>query len=171
MPATCGDFTLNLCFSLDNCITTSFCRINRIPHWSRRLDHAFIHFGAACASYGTTGRVDYFLFNVLFNLDSALKQFETKISPKRNFKRVGISILLYLLPVLLQGHHHLFCQFMVLFILAGYFFSKYPIGGWSHSVFHVFLAFLPCLLFRVAVQLESSRAQINLAAQCASGRT
>mmetsp|Transcript_26990 Transcript_26990/g.53887 ORF Transcript_26990/g.53887 Transcript_26990/m.53887 type:complete len:316 (-) Transcript_26990:2166-3113(-) len=141
----------------------------RIPHWSRRLDHAFIHFASACASYGTTGRIDYFLLNVAFNLDSAVKHFETKICPKRNVRRVGISILMYILPVLLHGHYLLFCKFLLMFILAGYSFSKYPIGGWSHTLFHAFLSFLPYLLFCEAVQLNSSQAQISLAAQCASG--
>jgi hypothetical protein len=141
----------------------------RIPHWSRRLDHSFIHFASACASYGTSGSVVYFLLNVVFNLDCAIKQFETKICPKRNVRNVGLSIAWYILPVLLHGHYILFGQFLLMFILAGWSFSKYPIGGWSHSLFHLFLAFLPYLMFMEAVQLDSSRDQIIFAAQCASG--
>jgi len=143
----------------------------RIPHWSRRLDHAFIHFASACASYGTTGRIDYFILNVFFNIDCAIKQFETKICPKRNVTRVGISILMYTLPVLLHRHYVLYCKFLLMFILAGYSFSKYPIGGWSHTLFHVFLSFLPYLMFSAAVLLDSSQPQINLAAHCASRMT
>lgn len=141
----------------------------RIPHWSRRLDHSFIHFASACASYGTSGSVFYFLLNVVFNLDCAIKQFETKICPKRNVRNVGLSIAWYILPVLLHGHYILFGQFLLMFVLAGWSFSKYPIGGWSHSLFHLFLAFLPYLMFMEAVQLDSSRDQIIFAAQCASG--
>ena len=153
-------------FHLELCV--HFVRSKRIPHWSRRLDHSFIHFASACASYGTTGRIDYFLLNVVFNLDCAIKQFENKICPKRNVRRVGMSILMYTSPVLLHGHYLLYCKFLLMFILAGYSFSKYPIGGWSHTLFHVFLSFLPYLMFSAAVLLDSSQAQINLAAHCAS---
>ena len=79
-----------------------------------------------------------------------------------------MSILMYTLPVLLQGHYLLYCKFLLMFILAGYSFSKYPIGGWSHTLFHAFLSFLPYLMFSAAVLLDSSQAQINLAAHCAS---
>ena len=145
-------------------------RSKRIPHWSRRLDHAFIHFASACSAYGTTGRIDYFLLNLVFNLDCAIKQFEHKICPKRNLRRVAMSIFLYTTPVLLHGHYILYCKFLLMFVLGGFSFSRYPIGGWSHSLFHGFLAFLPYLLFSEAVQMDSSLAQMNLAARCASGK-
>jgi uncharacterized membrane protein YjjP (DUF1212 family) len=80
-----------------------------------------------------------------------------------------MSIIMYTLPVLLHGHYLLYSQFLLMFALAGWSFTKYPIGGWSHSLFHLFLAFLPYLLFTESLQLHSSRAQINLAARCASG--
>lgn len=140
---------------------------DRIKHWSRRLDHAFIHFASAVAAYATSGRVDYFILNAFFNLDSACKQFEERVRPRRNFVRTAISILLYILPVLVYGHYALFFQFVLLFTVGGWLFAKYPFGGYSHSIFHLVLAFLPHLVMTAATQLESSQPQISLAVKCA----
>jgi hypothetical protein len=87
----------------------------RVKHWSRRLDHAFIHFASACAAYATTGRLDYFLLNAAFNLDCAYRQLEEKVCPKRNLNRVASSGFLYLLPVLMSKQYFLFFQFFVMF--------------------------------------------------------
>ncbi|EJK63294.1 hypothetical protein THAOC_16055, partial [Thalassiosira oceanica] len=128
----------------------------RVAHWSRRLDNVFIHFASACCSYATSGRLDYFLVNLLFNFDSALKQFEEKISPRRNTKRIGVSsktpwpfllqvvqpylhlakvsVLLYLFPMIVFGHLWEFAQFVTMFALSGWLFKLYPFGGWSHSL-------------------------------------
>ena len=139
----------------------------RIKHWSRRVDHSFIHFASACASYATTGSKTYFLLNAIFNLDSAFRQFEEKICPRRNVTRIGLSIILYILPVLLNGHYFLVFQFGILFGLGGWLFVGYPLGGWSHAMFHLCLAFLPHLVISAAMQLESSQTQIELALHCA----
>ena len=87
----------------------------RVKHWSRRLDHAFIHFASACAAYATSGRVDFFLLNAAFNLDCAYRQFEEKVRPKRNLNRIASSVFLYLLPVLMYKQYFLFFQFFVMF--------------------------------------------------------
>ncbi|KAL3826492.1 hypothetical protein ACHAXA_004329 [Cyclostephanos tholiformis] len=137
----------------------------RIKHWSRRLDHAFIHFASACAAYATSGRVDFFLLNAAFNLDCAYRQFEEKVCPKRNLNRVASSVFLYLLPVLMHKQYLLFFQF---FLCLPLLFVQYPLGGWSHGVFHLVLSCLPHLIMKVATQLESSQLQINLAVKCAA---
>ncbi|KAL7540861.1 hypothetical protein ACHAXR_010443 [Thalassiosira sp. AJA248-18] len=139
----------------------------RVQHWSRRLDNAFIHFASACASYATSGRMDYFVLNAIFNLDCAYRQFEEEVRPKRNQVRIATSILLYLLPVLVYGHYTLFLQFMILFGVGGWLFVGYPVAGWSHGLFHLMLAFLPHLVMTASMQLESSQLQISLAAKCA----
>jgi hypothetical protein len=87
----------------------------RVKHWSRRLDHAFIHFASACAAYATSGRFDFFLLNAAFNLDCAYRQFEEKVRPKRNLNRIASSVFLYLLPVLMYKQYFLFFQFFVMF--------------------------------------------------------
>jgi hypothetical protein len=101
-----------------------------------------------------------------YNLDCAYRQFEKKVRPRRNQIRIAISILLYILPVLRRGYYSDFVQLLIVFILGGWFFIAYPIGGWSHSMFHVVLAFLPHLIMVSACKLHISQPQIELAAQC-----
>lgn len=92
----------------------------RVQHWSRRLDHAFIHFASSCAAYATSGRVDFFLLNAAFNLDCAYRQFEERVRPKRNLSRIITSVHLYLLPLLVYGQYALFLQFYLMFIVGGW---------------------------------------------------
>ena len=139
----------------------------RIEHWSRRLDNAAIHFAGACMSYATSGRMDYFILNAAFNMDCAYRQFERRIQPRRNLIRTVISILLYCLPVLRRGYYETFIQLITIFGLSGWLFAAYPFGGWSHSLFHVVVAFMPHLVMLSACELPSSQLQISLAAKCA----
>ena len=57
--------------------------------------------------------------------------------------------------------------FLIGFATLLQLFVQYPLGGWSHGVFHLVLSFLPHLIMKVATQLESSQLQINLAVKCA----
>lgn len=139
----------------------------RLEHWSRRLDHAFIHFASACMAYATSGNIQYFLINAVYNLDCAYRQFEEKVRPRRNQVRITISILMYILPVLHRGYYGDFAQLMLIFSLSGWFFITYPIGGWSHAMFHVVVAFLPHVIMVSSCKLPISQQQIELAAQCA----
>ena len=139
----------------------------RITCWARRADNASIHFASICASYATSGRMDYCLLNLIFNVDSMFKQLEKEVHPRRNQMRLGCSILMYLLPVLVNGHYALFGQFILMFGLGGYLFGAYPVGGWSHGLFHIVLSFLPYLVFQAAIPLPSSQQQIKLAVNCA----
>jgi len=97
----------------------------RVQHWSRRLDHAFIHFASSCAAYATSGRVDFFLLNAMFNLDCAYRQFEEKVRPRRNLSRIITSVHLYLLPLLVYRHYTLFLQFYFMFIVGGWVSEHY----------------------------------------------
>lgn len=92
----------------------------RVQHWSRRLDHAFIHFASSCAAYATSGRVDFFLLNAMFNLDCAYRQFEEKVRPRRNLSRIVTSVHLYLLPLLVYRNYSLFLQFYLMFTVGGW---------------------------------------------------
>jgi hypothetical protein len=51
--------------------------------------------------------------------------------------------------------------------LSGWFFIVYPIGGWSHAMFHILIAFLPHGIMVSACKLQISQQQIELATQCA----
>lgn len=168
----------------------------RVHHWSRRLDSAFMHLASAPIAYATSGSAIYFIVNAVFNLDCAYKQFEEAVLPQRNLRRIALSILLYILPVLANGHFALFFQFVLMFSACGWvrsfvldltprqlssflipcllaslplwkLFARYPVGGWSHGLFHVVLSFLPYLAIEAAMRLESSQIQISLARQCA----
>lgn len=140
----------------------------RITHWTRRLDNASIHFASIGASYATSGRLDYCLLNLVYNVDCMYKQLEVEVHPRRNQTRLAGSILLYVLPVLVRGDYTLFLQFLLMFSLSGWLFGcyPYPFGGYAHGLFHLVLAFLPYLVFQAAIPLPLTQAQINLAVQC-----
>jgi hypothetical protein len=140
----------------------------RTTHWSRRMDQAMIHFCSACMSYATSGRLDFFLVNFLYNADCFYRQFLTRVQPQRNQMRIGISVLAYSIPILRRGEFLLCSKLGVLFGISGWFFRKYPIGGWSHSVFHIFLAFIPPILMSAALELPASQSQLRVAVHCAS---
>jgi hypothetical protein len=139
----------------------------RTNHWSRRMDQVMIHFCSACMSYATSGRADFFLVNVLFNLDCMYRQFIPKVYPRRNQLRIFLSLVAYTIPLLRRGDGELFLKLWSLFAVSGWLFSQYPIGGWSHSVFHIVMAFVPPLLMTAAVELPASHSQLEVAAQCA----
>mmetsp|Transcript_25976 Transcript_25976/g.38384 ORF Transcript_25976/g.38384 Transcript_25976/m.38384 type:complete len:266 (+) Transcript_25976:98-895(+) len=145
----------------------------RTTHWSRRMDHATIHLTGIFFSYATSGSLTYLLVNTLFNADCIYKQFEPKVIPRRNQSRVGISVFAYTLPILLRGEFSLYLSCLAVYATAGMLFIYYPIGGWSHSVFHLVLTLLPYIGMRVASTLPSSQPYMEVAAQCsmlAAGR-
>lgn len=139
----------------------------RMNHWSRRMDQAMIHFCCAMMSFASTGNSKYFLANTLFNMDCFYRQFLQEIVPKRNQRRIGIGIFFYSLPLLLRGDFLSYFQLLCLFALSGWLFAKYPIGGWSHAVFHIVLDLIPPIMFASALKLSSSQSQLEVAAHCA----
>mmetsp|Transcript_6471 Transcript_6471/g.13746 ORF Transcript_6471/g.13746 Transcript_6471/m.13746 type:complete len:374 (-) Transcript_6471:1029-2150(-) len=140
----------------------------RTTHWSRRMDQVMIHFCCTFMAYATSGRFDVFLVNALFNMDCMYRQWLKKVKPKRNQTRIAISIFLYTMPILNRGDLLLYSKVWILFALGGWLFSQYPIGGWSHSAFHIVMAFLPPLLITNALALPSSQTQLEVAAHCAT---
>jgi len=139
----------------------------RTTHWSRRMDQAMIHFCSGCMAYATSGRWDFFVANALFNADCIYRQFMQRVRPRRNQVRIFISVVAYTIPLLRRGDLMLFSKIWFLFTISGWLFSQYPIGGWSHSVFHIVMAFVPPLLMTAAVELPASQEQLKVAAQCA----
>ena len=140
----------------------------RTKHWSRRMDQSFIHVASSFMCYGTSGSLQYFLINTLYNLDCVRRQFRPTVRPKQNQMRIIISIIAYTLPLLKHGAYNTFLQLWVLFSISGYFFIHYPVGGWSHAVFHIVIAFVPPLLLRTATALPASQTQLYRAAWCAA---
>ena len=72
-----------------------------------------------------------------------------------------------MIPFLRRGELLLFTELCAVFALSGWLFAAYPIGGWSHSVFHLVIALVPPLVMTAAMQLPASHDQMKLAAQCA----
>jgi len=142
--------------------------IARIGHWSRRLDHSGIHICSAFWSYATSGSVAYFLLNLLYNGDCTYRQFEQKVQPRRNQIRILVSMLAYTAPLLCRGESDVFCRVWSIFIIAVWLFAAYPLGGWSHSAFHIVLVFVPPILLASACRLPVSISQINNAQLCAA---
>jgi hypothetical protein len=133
--------------------------VERSRHWSRRLDHAFIHICSIFACCGTTDSMEYIVVNGLYNIDCVLQHLVKRdVRPRRNQVRCGLSLLLYTLPLLFRGDDGgdgvmLFCQLWAVFATSIWFFVAYPIGGWSHSVFHLIMALSPPLTLRAAARL------------------
>ena len=140
----------------------------RTNHWSRRWDQAMIHFCSAFMSYATSGQLDFFLANLMFNADCFYRQFQPEVRPKRNQVRIAISCVAYTIPILRRGDLELFAQLWGILSLSFILFGFYPIGGWSHAAFHLVLFFLPPLLMNAALELPASQGQLKIAAQCAA---
>lgn len=140
----------------------------RTTHWSRRMDQAMIHFCCACMSYATSGKLDFFFVNFLYNADCFVRQFFKRVQPRRNQVRIGISVAAYTIPILRREEFLLYSKLGVLFVICGWLFRSYPIGGWSHSAFHIVLAFVPPMLMTAALELPASQNQLRVAVQCAS---
>ena len=149
-----------------NCAHNLPTGLSRVTHWSRRLDQSMLHLCCACITYATSGRLDYFLANVLFNMDCFYRQFLTEVRPRRNQIRLVISIFLYTLPLVIRGEVAAYLTLIILFAIGGWLFGQYPIGGWSHSVFHVAMTFVPPIIFATSLTLSSSQRQLEVAARC-----
>lgn len=141
----------------------------RTIHWTRRLDQAMIHFACAMICMSTSGSWLYFGANCLVNADFFYRQFVPKVQPRRNQLRLCISVTLaYMLPLIRRQLWDVFGEVFILLSISFFLFTRYPIGGWSHTVFHLVMAFTPPLLFKAALSLESSHPALEQAAFCSS---
>jgi hypothetical protein len=91
----------------------------------------------------------------------------TQVRPRRNQIRVGMSILAYTIPLLgNNGGVLLFSRLWFVMLVAGWFFVKYPVGGWSHAIFHLILCGLPYFMMQVATMTSLESEEMHYAAQC-----
>lgn len=72
----------------------------KINHLSRRLDQAFIHVCSAFISYGTSGRLDFFFLNLLYNLECIYRLLLPKVSLLKCLLQRSWSIMLWQQSVL-----------------------------------------------------------------------
>lgn len=78
-----------------------------------------------------------------------------------------MSILAYTIPILSHGDVLLFSRLWFIMLLAGWFFVRYPVGGWSHALFHLLMCGLPYFMMKVATDVSEESPAMHLAAQCA----
>jgi hypothetical protein len=76
-----------------------------------------------------------------------------------------MSILAYTIPIL-HDDFLLFSRLWCCLLVAGWFFVKYPIGGWSHAIFHLLLCGLPYFMMQVATNVATESDEMHYAAQC-----
>jgi len=149
------------------CATVLSPGIERLEHWSRRMDQSMIHVCNALLCFGTCGRWEYFLINVVYNLDCIFKLFQPNCDPKRNKIRILISILGYTTPLLRTGCFGIFLACWFLILLSGFLFLTYPLKGWSHAAMHLVGTPVPVLLMVAGCSCAASKPQIMTAARCA----
>ena len=136
-------------------------------HWSRRMDQAMIHIISVSFAYAISGSFDFFLANLLYNLDCIYRQFQPTVRPRSNKIRIYISIMAYFVPLVRRADVEVLSKLVPIYAVGGWFFALYPIGGWSHSVFHLVMALAPPIIMSVAGGLPASQHQLRVAAQCA----
>ena len=117
------------------------------------MDQSMIHVASALIAYGTSGSWDFFVANAFYNADCIYRQFKAKVRPRRNQVRLLISFLAYSMPILRRGDLMLFIHLWTVLGLSFWLFCKYPIGGWSHSAFHLVIALAPPLIMTAACDL------------------
>jgi hypothetical protein len=140
----------------------------RSQHWSRRMDQSMIHVCSTCLSYAVTGSWIYLLINCIYNADCCRRQFRPIVRPKLNQIRIFVSMLAYTVPLLVRGEWDTFLHLWAVLGCSGWFFVQYPVGGWSHAVFHVLLIGVPPLLFQTATLVAVAEPQLQHAATCAA---
>ena len=139
----------------------------KFNHWSRRMDQAMIHVISASFAYATSGSLDFFLANLLYNVDCIYRQFQSRVRPRSNKVRIYISILAYFVPLVRRAELDVLVKLFPIYAISGWFFAMYPIGGWSHSIFHLVIALAPPIIMSVAGTLPASQDQLRVAAICA----
>ncbi|GKY94854.1 hypothetical protein MPSEU_000450300 [Mayamaea pseudoterrestris] len=146
--------------------------VERTNHLSRRLDQAMIHVSSALMSFSTSGSWQFFFINCLYNCECVYRHlFVRRVKPRANQLRILISMLAYTMPIWKRGEQPVvFLQVWACFALGGWFFIAYPIGGWSHSVFHLIVALAIPLLMTFSVTQPASQAALQQAVWC-SGLT
>jgi hypothetical protein len=141
------------------------CVLERTHHWSRRLDHILIHvaswFLACSLAYAASKSIvswdSMIAFVILVSLWNAVAIYghasETTCHPQRNQILVLGATLLYTLPLLTLDASR-FVQAWCMLGTGFALFKWYPLGGWSHGLFHLALTGLPPLLMHAAFHMS-----------------
>merc|ERR1712150_148662 len=141
----------------------------RMSHWSRRLDHCMIHVSSSFLSYGTSGGKFYYtLFTIIMNIESIYRHaFIKQINPLQNRIRVCMAGLVYTIPVLIDCNCiTIFIQIMIVLCICLWLFGSYPFGGWSHSIFHLVLIFLPYYVLLATMNLKENQIHSQVTTNC-----
>jgi len=111
------------------------CTIDNTP---RRLDQTGIHLVGAVAAYALSGgSVAYSLAVAAFNAFAIRLQWQKQVEPLRNQRNVGISVVLYVTPMIWRRDWANIAKALTWGLPGAYCFAKYPLGGYSHAIFHV----------------------------------
>jgi len=155
-------------FVYHTCYATRLNGSKRIEHWSRRADFCCIHIATSLFSYALTVSFPYFLLSLVLTLESCYKQFEPVVNPRRNLFRVVLSILFYLVPAFINASSNQLCRLLVLYPIVTWLFVVYPLGLWSHSMFHLLIMLIPPILMEIVVELPSVQEEVALFSRCVS---
>lgn len=143
----------------------------RINHWSRRLDQAMIHVISILWSFASSGNGRYTLLSMVINLDSIYGLYQRQFCPRKIVRRFAMALIIQTLPIFLKGDGPLSVKLILIFITSGWLFTRYPLGGYSHGMFHIVIAFAPPLVLAASTQLPVAQDQIRFAAECALSKT
>lgn len=140
----------------------------RIHHWSRRLDQVMIQVMGMFISYGLSSSATYTFLILLYVIDSAFRLFQSgPIRSKSNQIRMGLSIVLTVLPVAYHGFQKETAELVLIYATSFWVFLAYPFGGYSHGIFHIVIACTNPIQLAVSTKLWSSRENVQTAAKCA----
>mmetsp|Transcript_21457 Transcript_21457/g.31332 ORF Transcript_21457/g.31332 Transcript_21457/m.31332 type:complete len:134 (-) Transcript_21457:125-526(-) len=128
-----------------------------------------IHVLGTFASYGMSGSLWYGLIVAIFSLDSIYHICQPEVRPGQGFMRMICTFSMQILPIIAHGHEFWLeiVQLVGIYSAAGWFFSKYPLGGWSHGVFHLVAALSNPIMLDFSTKVLRSEEAIHLAAKCA----
>jgi hypothetical protein len=139
----------------------------RMDHWSRRLDQSMIHIMGCFVNFGISGSVKYSLMTLAFSIDSIVRLFQPGFRPKGNQIRMLISLLFGVMPAFMYGYYVDVIKMVLIYGIAGWMFAAYPLGGYSHCIFHVVMALVTPLQLGMSTRHMISQEAIDIAAKCA----
>lgn len=140
----------------------------RMDHWARRLDQAMIHFMSFMFAYATSGNTDYFLIAMAFNIDCMYRLTQKGMRPKRTLIRMVCAFFIPVLPFFVRGNWVDAFLLLSIYGVSGWFFSAYPVGGWSHGIFHLMIFTSNPILMYASLKLDVDevRDYVDTAAKC-----
>jgi len=71
------------------------------------------------------------------------------------------------MPLFTSGDGLLSAQLLLIFVVSGWLFARYPLGGYSHGMFHIVIALAPPLVLAASTKLPAVEHQLRFAAACA----